>query len=76
MGNTASIADFTEEEFEDFVMGLDENIQAVTTCLAEDNKTGQRQNGIVLTVEGVDVVLLHNYLEVIVEYLYALNTKA
>lgn len=63
-----NIHDTTEHQFEEFVMALDDNIEAVTTCLAE-TKGEERQHGLVITVKGVDVVLLRSDLEEIVEYL-------
>jgi len=58
----------TEEEFEEYVKGLDENIEEVTTCLAE-NQNGDKEHGMVITVGGKDVVLLQSGLEEIISYL-------
>lgn len=57
-----------EFEFEDYVMGLDENIEKA--AVYEDGE----EYGIVLTVAGKDVVLLQSDLEVIVEYLKSLDS--
>lgn len=57
-----------KDQFEEYVKNLDENIESVTTCLAETTD-GEKENGIVLTIKGVDVVLLQSDLETIADYL-------
>jgi predicted house-cleaning NTP pyrophosphatase (Maf/HAM1 superfamily) len=63
-----TIHDTTEDEFESYVKGLDDNIESVTTCLAV-TADQEKQHGLVITVKGVDVVLLQSDLEEIIEYL-------
>lgn len=58
-----------QDEFENYVKQLDDNIEDVTTCLARDNETGEKQHGVVLTIKGVDVVLLQSDLEEIIDFL-------
>lgn len=58
----------TDEELESFLKERDENIEGVTTCLAE-HTDGTKEQGVVLTVQGKDVVLLESDLEAIIEYL-------
>ena len=57
-----------QQEFEDYVKSLDDNIEDVTTCLAE-SENGEKEHGLVITVKGVDVVLLKSDLIQIVEFL-------
>jgi hypothetical protein len=68
MLNHKNYNQMNEDEFEDFVLGLDDNIEEVTTCLAE-TKDGQKEHGLVITVGGKDIVLLQSDLQDIIDYL-------
>lgn len=57
-----------QEQFEEYVKSLDDNIEEVTTCLAE-SPNGEKEHGLVITVKGVDVVLLSSDLHEILSFL-------
>lgn len=61
----------TDEQLEEFVMGMNGTVESVTTCLSQD-ENGEKEHGIVITIDGIDLVFLQSHLEEIAEYLGSL----
>lgn len=57
-----------EEKIQELILNSNENVEHVTTCIAE-HSDGEKEHGIVITVSGKDVVLLRSELEEFLELL-------